>query len=168
MVRSFIIQPKTLILAVTQTTDDIANSDALKIAREVDPIGDRTVGLITKLDAMDVGTNARDTLQNRMFPLKLGYIGVVNRSQKEINERIPIAEVRKRERKFFDESRDYSDFADRCGAAYLIQTLNRLLMEHIRVCLPGLRQRIQSLLAEKEVELQGYGDNPTAFRGIMN
>jgi dynamin 1-like protein len=168
MVRDIISQKESLILAVTPANDDLANSDSIRIAREVDPLGDRTIGVITKLDLMDAGTNARDVLQNRVYPLKLGYIGVVNRSQSEINEHLPVAEARKRERKFFDESRDYSDLADRCGSAYLVQTLNGLLMEHIRKCMPTLRQRVQALLAEKEAELQGYGDNPTASRGTMN
>ena len=59
----------------------------MKIAKEVDPQGMRTIGVITKLDLMDQGTDARDILENRLLPLRRGYIGVVNRSQKDIDGR---------------------------------------------------------------------------------
>ena len=48
----------TIILAVSPANDDLANSDAIKLAREVDPNSERTLGVITKLDLMDKGTNA--------------------------------------------------------------------------------------------------------------
>jgi dynamin 1-like protein len=168
MVVSFISKPNALILAVTPATEDLANSDALRLARQFDQEGDRTVGVITKIDLMDAGTSARDVLENRVYPLKLGYIGVVNRSQSELNQRTSVASARKKERDFFDNSRDYSDLADRCGSAYLVSVLNNLLMEHIRGCMPALRQRVQALLLEKERELRGYGENPTASRATMN
>jgi replication fork clamp-binding protein CrfC len=62
----------------------LANSDALKLARRVDPFGERTIGVLTKIDIMDKGTNCLDVIQGKVYPLKLGYIGVVNRSQNDI------------------------------------------------------------------------------------
>ena len=47
----------------------------------------RTIGVITKLDLMDQGTDAKEILENRLLPLRRGYIGVVNRSQKDIDGR---------------------------------------------------------------------------------
>jgi dynamin 1-like protein len=67
-------------MAVTPANQDIANSDALKLARRVDPYGERTIGVLTKLDLMDEGTNALDIIKGNVYPLKLGYIGVVCRS----------------------------------------------------------------------------------------
>lgn len=168
MVKGFISKPNSLILAVTPANQDLANSDALRIARDVDPAGDRTVGVITKIDLMDSGTNAREVLENKVYPLKLGYIGVVNRSQKDIDTKKSIEAARLAERKFFEEHRDYSDLADRCGTNYLTQILNRLLMEHIRTCMPSLRQKVQSMLEAKEAELQGYGTDPTQDAGTLN
>ena len=72
MLYSYITQDNTIILAVTPANQDIANSDALELARMVDPQGDRTIGVITKLDLMDEGTDARDILENRFLPLKKG------------------------------------------------------------------------------------------------
>ena len=52
------------------------------MSREVDPAGDRTIGVVTKIDLMDEGTDALDLLQGKVYPLKLGYFGVKCRSQK--------------------------------------------------------------------------------------
>jgi replication fork clamp-binding protein CrfC len=57
----------------------LATSDALKMAREVDPEGNRTLGVLTKLDLMDKGTDAMNVLSGLHIPLKHGWIGVVNR-----------------------------------------------------------------------------------------
>ena len=60
---------------------------ALKLSREVDPEGARTICVLTKLDLMDQGTDAMDMLNGLVIPVKLGIIGVVNRSQADINKR---------------------------------------------------------------------------------
>ena len=168
MVFNFIKEKNALILAVTPANIDLANSDALRIAREVDPYGDRTIGVITKIDIMDKGTNARDVLLNKVFSLKLGYIGVVNRSQADIDSNKSVEAARRAEHDFFENSRDYSDLADRCGSQYLAHCLNGLLMEHIRNCMPQIRHKVQTMLLEKESELAGYGENPTSSVGTMN
>ena len=168
MVKSFAAKPDALILAVTPANQDIANSDSLRLAREVDPKGDRTIGVITKIDIMDAGTNAREVLENHIYPLKLGYIGVVNRSQLDINNKKSIEKARADERSFFENHRDYSDLADHCGTKYLTVVLNRLLMEHIRTCMPMLKHRVQALLEEKEKELAGYGSDPNISPGALN
>lgn len=61
----------------------------------------RTIGVITKLDLMDEGTDAREVLENKLLPLRRGYIGVVNRSQKDIDGRKDIKAALAAERKFF-------------------------------------------------------------------
>ena len=58
MIWHYISQESTIILAVSPANQDLANSDALKLAREADPNGKRTLGVITKLDLMDEGTDA--------------------------------------------------------------------------------------------------------------
>ena len=47
--------------------------------------GRRTLAVITKLDIMDAGTDAMEVLCGRVIPVKLGIIGVANRSQADIN-----------------------------------------------------------------------------------
>ncbi|VIP00257.1 Uncharacterized protein BM_BM9362 [Brugia malayi] len=101
MLLTYISRETCLVLAVTPANSDLATSDALKLAREVDPQGLRTIGVLTKLDLMDEGTDARDILENRLFPLRRGYIGVVNRGQKDIVGKKDIRAALDAERKFF-------------------------------------------------------------------
>lgn len=75
------IKPRSaIIMAVCAANVDLANSDALKLAKKVDTLGERTIGVITKIDLMDEGTNALDLLAGRVYSLRLGYVGVVCRS----------------------------------------------------------------------------------------
>ncbi|KAI1294176.1 Dynamin [Halotydeus destructor] len=154
MILTFIKKETCLILAVTSASQDLATSDALKLAKEVDPEGLRTIGVITKLDLMDEGTDARDILENRLLPLRRGYIGVVNRSQRDIEGRKDIRLAVDGERKFFLAHSAYRHMADRMGTPYLQRVLNQQLTNHIRDSLPALRDRLQKqlLVLERDVE----------------
>ncbi|XP_035491950.1 dynamin-2 isoform X1 [Scophthalmus maximus] len=165
MLLQFITKESCLILAVTPANTDLANSDALKIAKEVDPQGLRTIGVITKLDLMDEGTDARDILENKLLPLRRGYIGVVNRSQKDIDGKKDIRAALAAERKFFLSHPAYRHIAERMGTQHLQKTLNQQLTNHIRDTLPGLRSKLQSQLLSLEKEVEEYKnfrpDDPT-------
>uniref|UniRef100_A0A8C2FWB6 dynamin GTPase n=1 Tax=Cyprinus carpio TaxID=7962 RepID=A0A8C2FWB6_CYPCA len=156
MLLQFISKESCLILAVTPANSDLANSDALKISKEVDPQGLRTIGVITKLDLMDEGTDARDILENKLLPLRRGYIGVVNRSQKDIDGRKDIKAALAAERKFFLSHPAYRHLAERMGTPYLQKTLNQQLTNHIRDTLPALRSKLQSQLLSLEKEVDEY------------
>ena len=86
----YIQNPNALILAVTAANTDLSTSEAIKIAKEIDPDGNRTLAVVTKLDLMDHGTDAMDILYGRVIPVKLGIIGCVNRSQLDIKNDKPI------------------------------------------------------------------------------
>ncbi|XP_046609487.1 dynamin isoform X9 [Neodiprion virginianus] len=156
MIFQFIKRDNCLILAVTPANTDLANSDALKLAKEVDPQGVRTIGVITKLDLMDEGTDARDILENKLLPLRRGYIGVVNRSQKDIEGRKDIKNALAAERKFFLSHPSYRHLADRLGTPYLQRVLNQQLTNHIRDTLPALRDRLQKQLLTLEKDVDQY------------
>jgi replication fork clamp-binding protein CrfC len=126
MVIEYIQKPSALILGVTPANLDLANSDALKIAHIVDPEGKRTIGVITKLDLMDKGTDCLNILQGKVYPLRRGFIGVVNRSQQDIIQNLSVEEARKQETVFFAEHPVYKPVASRCGINYLSNALNKM------------------------------------------
>jgi dynamin GTPase len=171
MLMEFISKDNSLILAVSPANVDLANSDALKIAREVDPSGSRTIGVITKLDLMDDGTDARDILENKLLPLRRGYVGIVNRSQRDIDGRKDIRAALASERQFFLSHPAYRHMADRMGTAFLQKTLNQQLKNHIRDKLPGLRSKLQSQLLSMERVVAEYkdfsGDDPRAKSNLL-
>ncbi|XP_064165436.1 dynamin-1a isoform X6 [Anguilla rostrata] len=156
MLMQFVTKENCLLLAVSPANSDLANSDALKIAKEVDQQGQRTIGVITKLDLMDEGTDAREILENKLLPLRRGYIGVVNRSQKDIDGKKDIGAAIAAERKFFLSHPSYRHLADRMGTPYLQKVLNQQLTNHIRDTLPGLRAKLQSQLLSIEKEVEEY------------
>uniref|UniRef100_A0A7E4VA47 Dynamin n=1 Tax=Panagrellus redivivus TaxID=6233 RepID=A0A7E4VA47_PANRE len=156
MILRYITRESCLILAVTPANSDLATSDALKLAREVDPQGLRTIGVLTKLDLMDEGTDARDILENRLLPLRRGYVGVINRSQKDIVGKKDIRNALDAERKFFLSHPGYRHMADRLGTPYLQKTLNNQLTQHIQDTLPTLRDSLQKKIFSLEKDVQEY------------
>ncbi|XP_029908839.1 dynamin-1-like protein isoform X2 [Myripristis murdjan] len=156
LILKYICNPNSIILAVTAANTDMATSEALKVAREVDPDGRRTLAVVTKLDLMDAGTDAMDVLMGRVIPVKLGLIGVVNRSQLDINNKKTVADAIRDEYAFLQKK--YPSLANRNGTKYLARTLNRLLMHHIRDCLPELKTRINVLAAQYQSLLNSYGE----------
>ncbi|CAK8539762.1 unnamed protein product [Lathyrus sativus] len=158
MIMSYIKVPTCLILAVTPANSDMANSDALQMAGNADPDGHRTIGVITKLDIMDRGTDARNLLKGDIIPLRLGYVGVVNRSQEDIMMNRSIKDALAAEEKFFRSHPIYSGLADSCGVPQLAKKLNKILAQHIKAVLPGLKARISTSLVTLAKEHASYGD----------
>ena len=142
---------------MTPANSDIANSDALQIAKVVDPQGLRTIGILTKLDLMDKGTDCVAVLMGRVIPLRFGFIGVVNRSQKNIEERLPIKDAQEAEQRFFDSHPSYGNMSNRLGVPYLSKTLSVTLMRHVRSCLPSLRNEITSTTLLLQGQLDELG-----------
>ncbi|CAI0557254.1 unnamed protein product [Linum tenue] len=158
MIMSYIKKPSCLILAVTAANADLANSDALQIAGIADPDGYRTIGIITKLDIMDRGTDARNLLLGKVIPLRLGYVGVVNRSQEDINLNRTIKDALAAEERFFRSHPVYNSLADRCGIPQLAKKLNHILVQHIKGILPVLKSRISDALVSVAKEHASYGE----------
>ncbi|XP_056852027.1 dynamin-related protein 3A-like isoform X1 [Raphanus sativus] len=169
MILSYIKQPSCLILAVTPANSDLANSDALQIAGNADPDGHRTIGVITKLDIMDRGTDARNLLLGKVVPLRLGYVGVVNRCQEDILLNRSVKEALSAEEKFFRSRPAYHGLADRLGIPQLAKKLNQILVQHIKALLPDLKSRISNALVATAKEHQSYGEitESTAGQGAL-
>merc|ERR1712038_1880788 len=157
LLMKFIANPNSIILAVSAANADMATSESLKLARDVDPDGRRTLAVVTKLDLMDAGTDAIDILCGRVIPVKLGIIGVINRSQQDIKDNKTIEDAIKDEASFLQ--RKYPTLATRNGTSFLAKTLNRLLMHHIRDCLPELKTRVNVMAAQFQSLLNSYGQD---------
>ncbi|VDC00974.1 unnamed protein product [Peniophora sp. CBMAI 1063] len=158
LVLEYISKPNSVILAVSAANVDLANSESLKLARSVDPQGRRTIGVLTKLDLMDAGTNALDVLTGRVYPLKLGFIGVVNRSQQDINAEKNMQDALSAEEEFFRSHPAYRNIAHKNGTKYLEKQLNSVLLNHIRDKLPDMKARLNTLMGQTQQELNSFGD----------
>ena len=165
MVLKQISKPNAIILAVTGANTDLANSDGLKLAREVDPEGQRTIGVLTKVDLMDEGTDVVDILAGRIIPLRLGYVPVVNRGQRDIDNKKAITAALENEKNFFENHKAYRNKSSYCGTPYLARKLNLILMMHIKQTLPDIKARISASLQKYTLELQGLGDSMLGNNG---
>ena len=158
MARRYCEDPLTIILCVIAANSDIATSDGLKMAKEIDVGGTRTLGVLTKLDIMDQGTDAKKALMNEEIPLKLGYVGVKNRSKQDLVDKIPMQEAFKKEKNFFLNHPVYK----RMGPGYygtdvLIQKLTKILFRVIREHLPHIIKSINDNIKKCEEELALLG-----------
>lgn len=172
LILEYISKPNCIILAVLPANVDLVNLEALKLARQVDPQGKRTVGLLTKLDLMDQGTNAVDILSGKVYPLKLGFVGIVNRLQQDIALGKPMQQLLADEEQFFLSNPAYAKIASHCGTRYLCRTLNNILMAHIREKLPDIKAKLNTLVGLTEQELRLYGEDlvygaDSATKGLL-
>ncbi|CAJ0913397.1 823_t:CDS:10 [Entrophospora sp. SA101] len=162
MILKYITKPNSIILAVTAANTDLANSDGLKMAREVDPEGSRTIGVLTKIDLMDKGTDVVDILAGRIIPLRLGYVPVVNRGQRDIENKKTINTALEAERLFFEDHPSYKSKAQYCGTPFLARKLNMV----------EIKAKIQGALVKYRTELGSLGDpliddNPSLVLNII-
>ena len=170
MARRYIEDPLTIILCVIAANSDIATSDGLKLAKEIDTSGTRTLGVLTKLDIMDAGTDAKKALLNEEIPLRLGYVGVKNRSKQDLNNKLSMAESSRKEREFFKSHPVYKNLpAGHLGTDVLINKLTKIYFKIIRENLPRIIKAINDRVKQAEEELQGLGQPmPTDDAGKMS
>lgn len=158
LVLQYISSPRCLILAVVAGNADVATADALGIAREVDPEGNRTIGVVTKLDLVDHGAGVLHLLEGQVYPLKHGFIGVTCRSFRDVLAHKEIRDHAVHEEAFFRTHSVFGVVAHHCGIGYLSTFLNRLLMEHICDAFPDIKSQVLQRIRELETELEGYGE----------
>ena len=79
---------------------------------------------------MDRGTDALPMLRNQVFPLRLGYVAVVNRSQQDIQRRVRVAASRRAEERWFAAHPEYGDVEAQCG----IHALAKRCALHVCCC----------------------------------
>ena len=149
---------RTIILCVIPANADISCSDALQMARQIDPKGIRTVGVITKIDIMDAGTNAKKMLSGQEVQLRLGYVGVKNRSQADINSNKRVKEALREEKKYFEEHPIYSSLPQNIlGTQSLTSKCTKIMFTHIKTHLPDIMKEIKDKIQELDERLTGLG-----------
>ncbi len=137
---------------------DISTSESLTLAKLLDPDGQRTIGVLTKIDIMDLGTDARKILLGSEISLKLGYIAVKNRSQLDLNNRMKVEEALNQEKSFFSSHKVYSMMSSSYfGIENLTKKLMIILNGHIRGSLPGIKAEINEKIVKFDKELKSLG-----------
>ena len=193
MAKKFIASKNVVIVAVSAANADIATSDGVRVAKEVDPNSERTLGVLTKLDLMDKGTDATEVLSGKAVHLGLGWCAVVNRSQSDIASGVDMLTARANERAWFEAHREVyatetDDFdssndnlqattqdmrlhqkRNNLGTDALVSALVNILGEQVRRKIPKIRDTVEMSANALEMELARLGPATPHFedRGAL-
>jgi interferon-induced GTP-binding protein Mx1 len=159
----FMRQSKTIILAVIPANQDIATVDVLERAQRVDPMGSRTIGVLTKLDLVDQGAESEtlSVVNNVRKPLALGYVIVKNRNQNQLNSGLSLDNALEDEENFFSTHSIWSHVpASQRGVKSLSKKLSKVLLHRAQEALPGMKKDLAAKLKETQGKLTKIGDSP--------
>nr|AMW93075.1 myxovirus resistance 1 protein [Sturnira lilium] len=161
LIRKYIQRQETINLVVVPCNVDIVTTEALSMAQEVDPEGDRTIGILTKPDLVDKGAEDKivDVARNLVCHLKKGYMIVKCRGQQDIQDRMSLAQALCNEKAFFQEHPQYRDLLTegRATVPCLAERLTMELTEHISKSLPQLEKQIKEKQQKVTEDLQKCG-----------
>ncbi|KAL2911200.1 hypothetical protein HK105_209351, partial [Polyrhizophydium stewartii] len=165
LVRTYIARERTIIVAAITCKDEIENQAIVHLARQADPTGSRTLGVLTKPDTIEPGTADRwvQVLSGRQYPLKLGYFMVRCLSKAEIAAHKTFDDARHIEAAFFDTTQPWAALrrrADRFGVPALRAELSRLLTALAETSLPRIKQLAEEAISAAVDEL---GQMPPAI-----
>lgn len=148
---------RTIILAVIPSNTDIATQEILSIAKELDPNGLRTLGVLTKPDLIDEGgeENVMSLVEGKRNQLRLGYCIVRNRGQSELSSNATARH--RKERDFFSEEPWSRLDRDRVGTPALQKRLQELLISITRREFPKVQAQILQQLSSCRKRLEGLG-----------
>ncbi|KAJ5226209.1 hypothetical protein N7468_007434 [Penicillium chermesinum] len=144
------IQPPNIILAISAADVDLANSTALRASRRVDPRGQRTIGVITKMDLVDP-ERGHDILTDKKYPLRLGYVGVNENAY------------------FSAHPTEFGPHSDtQVGVSTLRKKLMHVLEQTMASSLSGTRDAISQELEEVTYEFKvQYNDRPLSAESYL-
>ena len=156
MIGGYIEQERTIILMVCPARMDLEADPALELVKEYDPQGNRTVGVLTKIDLMNAGSDVSRYLANAVpadLQLRHGYFAVRNRAPAEVAT-ATVADGFGLEEAYFAQHPTYakagSALRERLGVPPLSRFLARILSDHLRQHLPEISREIHALVAEHE------------------
>ena len=160
LVSTYIKQQNTIILAIITARPDIEADMAMELVKQADPKGERTIGILTKLDLMNEDADVSLYLDNNVcsdLKLKYGYYGIRNRS----NQTQTIQEALNNERTYFQNHSVYKNekYKSRLGISVVSNSLSHILVNNIKQCLPKVLQDINKKLEETCVELSELGSS---------
>ena len=162
LLESFITQSRTIILAVIPANQDVATIDVLERAAKFDPMGSRTIGVLTKPDLVDQGAEPEvlSVMQNLRKPLALGYVMVKNRNQNQLNNNLSLQQATQEESNYFTSHPEWCKLDKTClGVISLSNKLTKVLVYKAQESLPIMMFELKDKLAKIDTELVLLGDD---------
>ncbi|KXS94723.1 hypothetical protein AC579_9202 [Pseudocercospora musae] len=158
MVKSYMENPRSVMLAVVPASTDLATQEILELAAEADVYGDRTLGVLTKPDLVDKGAESGvvDLVEGRTRPMKLGWHIIRNPGQKELQD--VTIDRGGLEAAFFRSSVPWSSIEkDKVGIDSLRVRIKEVLSSLVKREFPKVQVEIKSRLASRQKQLGRLG-----------
>uniref|UniRef100_A0A4W5R6Z8 Interferon-induced GTP-binding protein Mx n=1 Tax=Hucho hucho TaxID=62062 RepID=A0A4W5R6Z8_9TELE len=178
LILKFIKNKRTIILVVVPCNVDIATTEALKMAQEMDPEGTRTLAILTKPDLIDPGAekNVLEIVHNRVIFLNMGYVIVKCRGQKQIDENMSITHAIEEELEFFRNHEHFRSLLreEKATTKCLATKLSNALVKQIKVsptkhptfiCSPYTKCTLENMWSDHEVVHQVVDEYDQKHRG---
>jgi dynamin 1-like protein len=153
LVRRFIKDENMIILCVIPAIDDFSNTEAIRLAREYDPHGRRTIGVVTKVDLINKHTGIQDKLYGKTgVTLKLGFVAVKNKSPGESD--MTMTQLREVEKNYFKNSKLFDNVPiEFYGTETLVNRITELQNIAIDKFLPQAKEKLLEIESQLENEL---------------
>ncbi|VEU21062.1 DEKNAAC101939 [Brettanomyces naardenensis] len=152
------LEEPNIILAISAADVDLANSSALRAAKRADPKGERTIGVITKLDLV-TPEDGKLLLTNRKYPLRMGYVGVITRApsagsifRRKTGSQAYVAQ-QGFERSYFKENRDEFNGTS-VGTKVLKRRLMKVLESSMARALKPMHDKVANELEETSYQFK--------------
>ena len=146
------IKEPNVILAISAADVDLANSEALRSAKVADPNGDRTIGVLTKMDLISPQIGL-ELLKTQDYELPLGFIGVVCSGNNSDSD-------------FFESKNIYAD--SNVGINHLRNRLSNILEAHLSKSLKVFRKHVQSELVNTDYQIKTRFNDNTPKTYLLN
>jgi len=169
MVKEYAEDSRTVILAIMEAHRDISNSRSLAMAEAADPKGERTVGVLTKMDLVEERTenNVLQILNNKRKVLRHGYYAVMNRAQKGLEDGQSLEEARNFEEKWFNTAGHYKSQQHRCGIKALKRGISTRLFDILKKGLPKIVKELKHSVKETRERIVQLGPKPPSTEAEM-
>ena len=157
LVESFIKDPNMVILVVIPATDDFGNAEALKLAKQHDPHGTRTLGVVTKSDLVksDSDIVQRIKMEGKNIQLELGFIALRCRTPSEVKKGISRSEAMEAEQNLFSTHPLLSQLAStQWGLHSLVRQIVNVQADRVENFIPEIKHLLSTRLIDAEAELE--------------
>lgn len=165
LIRTYMANTRSIILAVVSAKNDYANQIVTKLAREVDPSGLRTLGIITKPDTLHVGSESEkaflDLAKNEDVFFRLGWHVLRNRDY--TSRDCSLEERNEAEKQFFSHGIWTSLPLSSLGVGALKSRLSTVLKDQIIHELPKLISDLEVGIEDCRSRLTRLGDARTTL-----
>ncbi|KAG6828831.1 hypothetical protein H0H87_000659 [Tephrocybe sp. NHM501043] len=168
LVATYIKRPSCIILLTVACETDFQNQGAQEMAKQYDPEGKRTVGVLTKPDRIPTGEepNWISILRNEKEPLENGWYCVKQPSSSQINAGMTWDDARKSEQEFFDSAAAWSEldsiYKKYLRTGNLVERLSSILSDLIAKRLPEIQDEIEKTIIATRDAIQNLPKPPSS------